>query len=79
LLTKPEVFNFFQWLRAVITNPMIIGNKYTPVHKVVHRAGSMVASPKLCFCMVMEHAQFWGALTNEQLPCSGPFPLWAAT
>ena len=35
----PEVLNFFHWLGAVVTNPMIIGNKWTPVRKVVDRAG----------------------------------------
>src|SRR6516165_8731334 len=34
-VSGPEVLNFFHWLGAVITNPMIIGNKYTPVRKVV--------------------------------------------
>jgi len=37
-----------------VTNPMIIGNKWTPVRKVVDRAGSMVTLPKLCFCLVVE-------------------------
>ncbi len=35
----PEILNFFHWLGAVVTNPMIIGNKWTPVRKVVDRAG----------------------------------------
>jgi hypothetical protein len=33
---------------------MIIGNKWTPVRKVVDRAGAMVTVPKLCFCMVVQ-------------------------
>ncbi|HYY27601.1 MAG TPA: lactate racemase domain-containing protein [Chthoniobacterales bacterium] len=56
-VSGPEVLNFFHWLGAVVTNPMIIGNKYTPVRKVVDRAASMVPVPKLCCCMVVEHAQ----------------------
>src|SRR5206468_8361236 len=48
-VSGPEVLNFFHWLGAVVTNPMIIGNKYTPVRKVVDRAGSMVTVPKLAF------------------------------
>src|SRR3954471_15403862 len=43
----PEILNFFHWLGAVVTNPMIIGNKWTPVRKVVDRAGAMVSVPKL--------------------------------
>ncbi len=50
----PEVLNFFHWLGAVVTNPMIIGNKWTPVRKVVDRAGAMVQIPKLCLCMVVD-------------------------
>jgi lactate racemase len=49
----PAVLNFFHWLGAVVTNPMIIGNKWTPVRKVVDCAGGMVSVPKLCFCMVV--------------------------
>jgi len=50
----PEILNFFHWLGAVITTPKIIGNKWTPVRRVVDRAGAMVGVPKLCFCMVVE-------------------------
>jgi nickel-dependent lactate racemase len=37
----------------VVTNPMIIGNKWTPVRKVVDRAGAMVKANKLCLAMVV--------------------------
>jgi lactate racemase len=56
----PEILNFFHWLGAVVTNPMIIGNKWTPVRKVVDRAGAMVTIPKLCFCMVVEKGDLAG-------------------
>ena len=49
----PQILNFFHWLGAVVTNPMIIGNQWTPVRKVVDRAGAMVSVPKLCFAMVV--------------------------
>lgn len=49
----PEILHFFHWLGAVVTNPMIIGAKWTPVRKVVDRAGAMVKVDKLCFCMVV--------------------------
>lgn len=29
----PQILNFFHWLGAVVTNPMIIGNKWTPVDR----------------------------------------------
>jgi len=53
-IAGPEILNFFHWLGAVITTPKIIGNKWTPVRRIVDRAGSMVTVPKLCFCMVVE-------------------------
>lgn len=57
----PGILNFFHWLGAVVTNPMIIGNKWTPVRRVVDRAGAMVPVPKLCFCMVVRgHGELAG-------------------
>jgi nickel-dependent lactate racemase len=50
----PRILNFFHWLGAVVTNPMIIGNKRTPVRRVVDRAGAMVQVEKLCFCLVVD-------------------------
>ena len=49
----PQILNFFHWLGAVVTNPMIIGNKWTPVRKVVDKAGALVDIQKKCFCMVV--------------------------
>ena len=49
----PRILNFFHWLGAVVTNPMIIGNKWTPVRKVVDAAGAMVSVDKFCFCLVV--------------------------
>ncbi len=56
----PEILNFFHWLGAVVTNAKIIGNKWTPVRKVVDRAGAMVTLPKTCFCMVVEGTDLAG-------------------
>ncbi len=52
-ISGPEILNFFHWLGAVVSNPKIIGNKWTPVRRVVDKAGSMVSVPKLCFCLVV--------------------------
>jgi nickel-dependent lactate racemase len=49
----PKILNFFHWLGAVCTNPMIIGSKWTPVRKVVDRAGALVNVEKRCFAMVV--------------------------
>jgi len=64
----PEILNFFHWLGAVVTNPMIIGHKWTPVRKVVDRAASLLKLPKHCLCMVVEKGELAGlfAGTPEQ-------------
>ncbi|MDP7052248.1 MAG: lactate racemase domain-containing protein [Verrucomicrobiota bacterium] len=52
-VSGPELLNFFHWLGAVISNPKIIGHKWTAVRKVVDRASAMVAVDKRCFAMVV--------------------------
>jgi nickel-dependent lactate racemase len=37
-----EIIDMFHWLGALITNPSIIGTKYTPVRAVIDRAARMV-------------------------------------
>jgi len=49
-----EVLNFFHWLGAVITTVGVIGQKWTPVRRVVDRAGAMVSTPKLCFALTVK-------------------------
>jgi nickel-dependent lactate racemase len=49
-----EILNFFHWLGAVITTVGVIGHKWTPVRRVVDRAGAMVTVPKLCFALVVK-------------------------
>ena len=64
----PEILNFFHWLGAVVTNPMIIGHKWTPVRRVVDRAAALIPIPKRCLCMVVEKGGLAGlfAGTPEQ-------------
>jgi nickel-dependent lactate racemase len=52
-VSGPTALNYFHWLGALVTNPMIIGNKWTPVRKVVDHVASLVSVPKRCFCMVV--------------------------
>jgi nickel-dependent lactate racemase len=52
-----DIIHFFHWLGAVITNPLIIGNKWTPTRKVVEKAASFVKLPHKLFAIV--------ALENE--------------
>jgi lactate racemase len=64
-VSGPEVLNFFHWLGAVITNPMIIGNKHTPVRAIVDRAAGMVSMPKLCLCMVVDKGRLKGLFAGS--------------
>ena len=66
----PRILNFFHWLGAVVTNPAIIGEKWTPVRKVVDKAGSMVGIPKTCFCLVVEGSGL------AALSCGEPEQAW---
>jgi len=52
-----EIIHFFHWLGAVVTNPLINGNKWTPTRKVVEKAASLVKMPRKLFAIV--------ALENE--------------
>jgi len=47
-----EIINFFHWLGAVITNPWINGNKWTPTRKVVEKAASFIEMPRKLFAIV---------------------------
>lgn len=72
-ISGPEILNFFHWLGAVVTNARTIGNKWTPVRKVVDRAGAMVSVSKLCFAMVVRPDKSLAAL------CAGsPEDAWDA-
>lgn len=47
-----EVINFFHWLGAVITNPVINGKKWTPTRKVVEKAAEFIDMPRTLFAVV---------------------------
>ena len=64
-ISGPEILNFFHWLGAVVTNPMTIGNKWTPVRAVVDKAGSMVSVPKLCFALVVDGKELAGVFAGS--------------
>jgi len=64
-VSGPQILNFFHWLGAVVTNPMIIGNKWTPVRAVVDHAASMVNVSKLCFCLVIDGADLVGLFAGS--------------
>ena len=51
-IAGPEIINFFHWLGAVITNPRINGNKWTPTRQVVENAASFIKMPRKLFAIV---------------------------
>lgn len=59
-ISGPEILNFFHWLGAVVTSPMIIGSKYTPVRSVVDRAAAMIPRARLCLAAVVDGPRFAG-------------------
>jgi nickel-dependent lactate racemase len=51
-----EFLHFFHWLGAVISCKRIIGNKATPVRRLIDRALDMVGVPVCCLAAVVNHA-----------------------
>jgi nickel-dependent lactate racemase len=49
-----QILDLFHWLGALITNPSIIGTKYTPVRAVVDRAAALVPVERKCASLVVE-------------------------
>jgi lactate racemase len=59
-ISGEEVLNMFHWLGALITNPSIIGTKYTPVRAVVDKAASLVPTERKCISLVVEGQELAG-------------------
>jgi nickel-dependent lactate racemase len=59
-ISGEEVLNMFHWLGALITNPSIIGTKYTPVRAVVDKAASLVPTARKCISLVVEGQELAG-------------------
>lgn len=53
-ISGEEIINMFHWLGALITNPLIIGIKYTPVRKVIDRAASFLSIERMCMSLVVK-------------------------
>jgi nickel-dependent lactate racemase len=72
-ISGKEIIDMFHWLGALITNPGIIGRKYTPVRKVVDRAASMVPVERKCVSLVVEEEDLVGLFVGT------PEEAWAAS
>lgn len=55
-----EILDMFHWLGALITNPSIIGTKYTPVRAVIDRAARLVPVERKCASLVVQGAALAG-------------------
>ncbi|MDD4869532.1 MAG: lactate racemase domain-containing protein [Kiritimatiellae bacterium] len=66
-----EIIDFFHWLGAVITNPEIIGKKYTLVREVVDRAATLLPVERKAVCMVVKGEGLAG------LYCGSPEDAWS--
>ena len=63
-----EIINQSHWLGALITNYKIIGNKDTPVRRLINRAAEFVKIPIICISVVVdkkELADFFVGTVNE--------------
>ncbi|RIK61999.1 hypothetical protein DCC62_27300 [candidate division KSB1 bacterium] len=49
-----EIIDMFHWLGALLTSPVIIGTKHTPVRRVVDRAASFVPVERMCLSLVVK-------------------------
>ncbi len=67
-----EILDMFHWLGALITNPEIIGTRYTPVRAVVDKAASMVPVERKCISLVVEGTALAGVFAGT------PEDAWAA-
>jgi nickel-dependent lactate racemase len=71
-ISGKDIIDMFHWLGALITNPGIIGKKYTPVRAVVDRAAAMVPVERKCVSLVVDESDLVG------LYVGAPEEAWAA-
>ena len=71
-ISGPEIIDMFHWLGALITNPVIIGRKYTPVRVVVDTAAAMLPVRRLCMSLVVHGPGLAG------LFCGTPEEAWSS-
>ena len=60
-----EIINFFHWLGAVCTNPLINGNIWTPPRKVVEKAASYIQVPRKLFAIVAVEDKLKGLFIGD--------------
>ena len=55
-----EIIDMFHWLGALITSPVIIGMKYTPVRQVIDKAVVFLPMERLCLSLVVKGSELAG-------------------
>jgi len=60
-----EIINFFHWLGAVITNPVINGSKWTATRKVVEKAASFIDMQGKLFAIVAVNNELKGLFIGD--------------
>lgn len=63
-----QIINFFHWLGAVITNPWVNGNRWTPTRKVVEKAASFIKLPRKLFAVVTAGGKLNGLFMGDVVP-----------
>ncbi len=71
-LAGQEIIDMFHWLGALITNPEIIGAKYTPVRAVVDKAAAFLPVERMCMSLVVKGKDLAGLFIGT------PEQAWAA-
>jgi nickel-dependent lactate racemase len=64
-IAGPEIINFFHWLGAVCTNPLINGNIWTPPRRVVEKAASFIKMPRKLFAIVAVENKLKGIFIGD--------------
>jgi nickel-dependent lactate racemase len=62
-----EIINFFHWLGAIITNPVINGCKWTPTRKVVEKAATLIDIPHALVAIVAVDGKLKGLFLGDCL------------
>ncbi|OHB63400.1 MAG: hypothetical protein A2Y76_13920, partial [Planctomycetes bacterium RBG_13_60_9] len=62
-----EIINFFHWLGAIITNPVINGSKWTPTRKVVEKAAALIDIPHALAAIVAVEGKLKGLFLGDCL------------
>src|SRR5260221_3895457 len=71
-ISGSPIIDMFHWLGALITNPSIIGKKYTPVRLVVDQAAAMIPVERKCVSLVVDGDRLVGLYAGD------PEEAWSA-